>query len=60
MAKAAKPTNREVRNAGAVLGARSWRSRVKKFGLPQLRKNLSRVGKLGGRPRKQDPQDEVK
>ena len=62
MAKPAKPkfTEREVRNAGAVLGALSWQSRLKRFGLPQLREQLSSVGKLGGRPRKADAAQGVK
>ena len=53
-----KLTETQLSEAAAVLGAASWQSRLERFGLPQLREQLSSAGKLGGRPRKQDPQKE--
>jgi hypothetical protein len=52
MAKDRKPklTKREVSNAGFVLGTSSWQARVERFTPEQLREQLSRAGKLGGRP----------
>jgi len=53
----AKFTETQVSEAAAVLGGESWRMRVERIGLPQLREQLSNCGKLGGRPRKQGPKD---
>jgi hypothetical protein len=55
-----KVTEQRVRNAAIVLGAASWQSRLEKFGPQELREQLSRAGRLGGRPRKEDPQSVAK
>ena len=52
-----KFTGQQVSNAAVVLGIRSWLVRLERFGLPTLREQLSSAGKLGGRPKKQEPQE---
>jgi hypothetical protein len=38
--------------AGAVLGRRSYRARLERFGIEKLREIARQNGKKGGRPRK--------
>jgi hypothetical protein len=44
--------------AGAVLGRRSYRVRLEKFGIERLREIARENGKKGGRPRKAEKRGE--
>lgn len=43
---------KEVREAAAWMGRRSYRVRLERFGIERLREIARENGKLGGRPRK--------
>jgi hypothetical protein len=57
----AKTTPPQVQRAASLMGKRSWRARLKRYGVKKLKQKLSAAGKAAkhsGRPRL--PDDQVK
>jgi len=51
--------NKDVNQAAKLLGKRSWKARVKRYGMKKLKQKLSAAGKAAkhsGRPRLPDDQ----
>ncbi len=51
--------NEQVSQAASLMGKRSWKTRLKRYGVRKLRQKLSAAGKAAkrsGRPRKPDSQ----
>lgn len=52
-----KPNRSQVNEAASLLGKRSWKARLKRFGLKRLQEMAAEMGrKYGGRPRLPDDQ----
>ena len=52
-----KPIRNQVNEAASLLGRRSWKVRLKRFGLKRLQELAAEMGrKYGGRPRLPDDQ----
>ena len=51
-------TKTQIRQYTSWLGKHSYKARVERFGLERIQEIARQNGKLGGRPRKQEPEEE--